>query len=123
MRKNLLLYINHILESIDLIEIIAFNLSKDELVEDFIRYEAILRRLQVMAESTQKLPQDLKNKYSQIEWKEISAFRNILVHDYLGDISEDTVWFIIREKLPSLKIIILEIQKELELTSDKQEKK
>jgi len=113
MNKHYTLYINHIIESIELIEMIVLNLSKNELIKDFIRYEAILRRLQVMAESTQKLPQSLKNQYSEIEWKEISAFRNILVHDYLGDISEDTVWFVIKEKLPSLKNTMLEIQKEL----------
>ena len=52
-----------------------------------------------------------------IEWKDILAFRNILVHDYLGDI--DIVWLIITTYLPELKTTMLKIQQELELTAKK----
>jgi uncharacterized protein with HEPN domain len=42
--------------------------------------------LQTMAEASQKLPESLKAQYPEIEWRKISAFRNVIVHNYLGDI-------------------------------------
>lgn len=117
MKKDLILYVDHILESIDFIELILANYSKEDFIADFIRYEATLRKLQVMAESTQKLPQSMKDKYTNIKWKDISAFRNILVHDYLGDINIDIIWIVITTYLPDLKTTMLKIQEELESIS------
>lgn len=56
-----------------------------------MRYDAILRNLQTMAEATQRLPEEFKNRYPNIPWKDISGFRNILVHDYLGDLDDEIV--------------------------------
>ncbi|MDH3598510.1 MAG: DUF86 domain-containing protein [Candidatus Tectomicrobia bacterium] len=37
-----------------------------------------------------------------IPWREIAAFRNVLVHNYLG-IDLDTVWMIVQRDLPPLE--------------------
>jgi uncharacterized protein with HEPN domain len=50
-----------------------------------------LRNLQTLSEATQQLPDPLKAQTPEIPWRQISGFRNILVHDYLGDIDPDTV--------------------------------
>lgn len=56
-----------------------------------------------MSESTQHLPDDLKQKFPQIPWQEISGFRNILVHNYLGNIDPETVLkVILRQITPKL---------------------
>jgi uncharacterized protein with HEPN domain len=52
---------------------------------DRMRYDAIPRNLQTMSEATQRLSQETKNRYQHISWRDIAGFRNILVHDYLGD--------------------------------------
>jgi len=39
-----------------------------------------------MAESTQRLSEDLKAKAPEVDWRALSGFRNVLVHDYLGGI-------------------------------------
>jgi len=44
----------------------------------------------------------LKAKYTQIDWRTLSAFRNVVVHDYLG-ISLNQIWDIIENDLPALK--------------------
>lgn len=64
--------------------------------------DAVLRNLQVLSESTQRLSEEFKNSNNQIEWYKISGLRNILVHDYLGiDIS--IVWNILTPELTRLK--------------------
>ena len=46
--------------------------------------DAVLRNLHTMSESTQRLSESLKEMSPEIEWRQIAAFRNVLVHDYLG---------------------------------------
>lgn len=104
-------YIIHIIECIDYIN----SYTKDGLEffeQDHKTYDAVLRQLQIMSESTKRLSDDLKGKHKQIAWREIAGFRNILVHDYLGDLDGKIVWSIIADELPKLKIVM---QKELEL--------
>ena len=64
--------------------------------------DAVLRNLQTLAESTQRLSSELKAKYPEIQWQRIAAFRNILVHDYLG-IDIEKIWDISRNDIPELK--------------------
>ena len=96
------LYIAHILESIERIEEYT-STGKGSFVSDRKTYDAVLRNLQTMAESTQNLSDATKNRHRSIEWDKIAGFRNILVHDYLGDTDSDLLWEIIENKLPALK--------------------
>lgn len=65
--------------------------------------DATLRRLQTLAESTQRLSEDLKAKATEIEWRSISGFRNILVHDYLSGIDLKIIGDVIEQDLPDLE--------------------
>jgi len=67
-----------------------------------ILYDAALRNLQTLSEATQHLPEDKKARCPDIPWREISGFRNILVHNYLGDIDPLTVRSVIEQHLPRL---------------------
>ena len=67
--------------------------------------DAVLRNLQVLAESTQRLSNEFKTLHEEIEWNKISGLRNILVHDYLG-IDTETVWNIISKELAALDKIL-----------------
>ena len=56
----------------------------------------------VLGENITKLSENFKNKYNEIEWGKIYAFRNVLAHDYFGILAEE-VWQIIKNDLPKLK--------------------
>lgn len=98
-------YLRHIQESIRRIE--------ENVADGRVRFlashtlqDAVPRNLQTMAESTQSLSDDLKTTYPDIEWDRIAAFRNVLVHDYLG-IDVERVWDITQRDVPELKRAIL----------------
>ncbi len=67
-----------------------------ELVQD-----AVLRNLQVLAESTSRLSDSIKDTEPAVPWPEIKTFRNRLTHGYL-DINLDIVWEVVRRNLPEL---------------------
>jgi uncharacterized protein with HEPN domain len=72
-----------------------------------MRGQLIIRRLQTLAESTQRLSEELKANIPDVDWRNISGFRNILVHDYLGGIDLNTVWDVVENYLDNLREQIL----------------
>jgi uncharacterized protein with HEPN domain len=94
-------YIEHIIDCIDLIndytEYDKFKFMNSSMVQD-----AVIRNLQTLAESTQRLSLELKAQHPEINWKAISGFRNILVHDYLG-LDLELIWTVIENRLPLLR--------------------
>lgn len=107
MNKDDTVYLRHILECL---RRIAEDIreGRERFMESHTLQDAVLRNLQVMAESTQRLSETTKATQPDVEWRKIAAFRNILVHDYLG-IDLDTVWDITQRDVPELKQAVEEM--------------
>ncbi len=99
MSKSWQAYAYHILDVAAKIQRIQ---ARGDLTKDEVLYDATLRNLQTLSEATQMLPDDLKAQFPAIPWREISGFRNILVHNYLGDIDALTVQSVVDRHLPAL---------------------
>jgi uncharacterized protein with HEPN domain len=82
--------------------------NADDFNEDYRNFDACMMNFIVIGEMVEKLSADFKNTYSQVDWKNIKGFRNIVAHDYFG-IDAEEVWQIIRERIPVLKADILKI--------------
>jgi len=102
-------YLSHILECIRRIEE-ATREGREKFLGNYTLQDAVLRNLQTLTESTQRLSDTLKAAHPEIEWKRIAAFRNILVHDYLG-IDMERVWEIVQRDVPTLKRAALALLK------------
>lgn len=96
------LYRIHIQECIARMEIYTKGIDFEEFSKTPMIQDAVLRNLQIMAESTQRLSEEFKSTHPDVDWRKISGLRNILVHDYLG-IDLETVWNILARDLPGLK--------------------
>jgi len=100
MSKSWQPYAQHILDAIARIRRIQ---ARGDLTLDEVLYDAALRNLQTLSEATQLLPQEKKAAWPAIPWREISGLRNILVHNYLGDIDPQTVATVIDKHLQPLE--------------------
>ena len=69
---------------------------------DVESFDATIMNFIVLGEAVGKLSDEFKEKQSQIDWRKIYAFRNVLAHDYFG-IYPAEVWEIITKHLPNLK--------------------
>ena len=105
--KDDTLYLIHILEGIGRIEQYTAE-GKGAFLRDTKTQDAVLRNLQTLSESTQRLSAALKAGHPEIDWVRVGGFRNVLVHDYLG-INFVRVWEIIQNGLPQLKAAIEKI--------------
>ena len=95
-------YLGYISDCIERIEQYTAE-GKETFFTNSMIQDATIRRLQTLAESTQRLSDELKAKATEIDWRGISGLRNILVHDYLGGIDLDIIWDVIERDLPELK--------------------
>ena len=98
--KDNAVYIEHMQDSISRID--EYVESKALFYDSRLVQDAVIRNLQVMAESSQRLSNEIKSQYPDIPWDDISGFRNILVHDYLG-IDLDVIWSVVEQELPRLE--------------------
>ena len=72
--------------------------------------DAVVRNLQTLAESSQRLTDAIKASEPDVPWRAISGFRNILVHDYLA-IDVDAVWLVVDQELPRLRVALQRMEK------------
>ena len=113
MKKEDYIFIEQILESIKDIESFIKEISKDAFFKNKEKQNAIVRSLEVIGEAVKNIPNNLKEKYSSIPWREIAGTRDKIIHHYFG-VDLNMVWDIVKINIPDLKIKILEIKRDLE---------
>jgi uncharacterized protein with HEPN domain len=106
-----IIYLQHISESIDLIQQYLAGAdgdpNRDLFYKDRRTQDAVLRRLETLADAASHLSEVVKVRHAEIPWRQISDFRNVLAHGYT-DIRLERVWEAITEDLPSLKGVVHE---------------
>lgn len=113
MKKDVRIFIEHILECINLIEEYIKEKTKDEFFNSRQLQDAVIRRIEIIGEAVKNLSQEVKDKYLDIPWKRIAGMRDILIHEYFG-IDLELTWRIAEVEISELKKKILEIKKDLE---------
>ncbi|MBU1129516.1 MAG: DUF86 domain-containing protein [Nanoarchaeota archaeon] len=108
MKKNYLIFVEHILDSLKNIELFMKNVKKENFFKDKEKQSAVIRQIEIMGEATKNLPVSFRKQYSQISWKKITGARDKLIHHYFG-VDLDTIWDIVKEDLLILKVQIEKI--------------
>ncbi len=75
-------YLVHIRDRINRIEAYTVE-GKTAFFADLKTQDAVIRNLQTLCESTQRLPDAWKATRPEIDWRTIGDFRNVLAHQYL----------------------------------------
>ena len=112
MNKDPKVFIEHILECIDLIEKYSREITSETFFNSTQHQDAIIRRIEIIGEAVKNLSADIKDKYPDIAWKQIAGMRDILVHEYFG-VDLDLTWQAVKEDIPELKKKIIKIQEAL----------
>jgi len=95
------LLVEDILESCHKIMDYTKDYSFEEFIEDSKTIDAVIRNFEIIGEAANRLPEDFKDLYQDIDWFRMRGFRNRLVHDYFG-IDYSIVWQVKETYLPQL---------------------
>jgi uncharacterized protein with HEPN domain len=110
-KRNLKVYLDDILESIQQIEEYLDGVSEKEFYKDQVRQDAVLRRLEIIGEAVKQIPDGIRNNYKDVPWRKIAGMRDVIIHQYFG-IMLSRVWVAIQRDLPELKMNIQEIREQ-----------
>jgi uncharacterized protein with HEPN domain len=73
---------------------------------------AVVKQLEIIGEAANHLSEQLKALHRDIQWSEIIALRNVLIHEYFG-IDVKLVWDIVQQDIPQLRKKIKDILENL----------
>lgn len=111
MSREWRLYLDDIRSCCDRVLTYTSGLDFEGFVTRSMTYDAVIRNLEIIGEAAKNLPEDVRARYPEIEWRRIAGLRDILAHGYFG-LEPETLWDIVRNKIPLLKIAL---QKEVGL--------
>ena len=96
-----MLYVKHILASIEKIEQYVEDVSFKTFLQDNKTQSAVIRELEIIGEAAKHLSKAF-TKHIDLPWQDITGMRDKLIHDYMG-VDPKVVWKTVKINLPELK--------------------
>lgn len=104
--------LEHILESINNIYEFVDNKTFEQIINDKMRYYAIVYQLVIIGEAANLLTKEFIQNHTETPWREIIGMRNFIVHGY-NVVDKKEVWSVIQNDLAPLKQQIVNYIEEL----------
>jgi uncharacterized protein with HEPN domain len=76
-------------------------MNREQLAEQDLVMDAVLRNITIIGEATKHLPDDMRARMPGIEWKEIAGMRDWISHVYHG-VDPEIVWNVVENEVPEL---------------------
>jgi uncharacterized protein with HEPN domain len=101
-------YLNDIVEYAAKAESFLVGVSLEDFKTNEEKTLAVIRALEVIGEAARNLPKQIRKKYPEVPWDEMTGMRNKLIHDYFG-VNIEVVWRTVKEDLPSMSEAVMEM--------------
>lgn len=76
-------------------------MNREQFAQRELVMDAILRNIEIIGEAAKSLPEDVRSRMPNIEWKKIAGMRDWLAHVYF-QVDEEIVWDAVETKVPEL---------------------
>jgi uncharacterized protein with HEPN domain len=113
MSKDSLFYVADMLDAIEQLETALSETSFAQYEKDWVLRRATERGIEIVSEASRRIPADIKEQYSSIDWRVVAGIGNVLRHDY-RDVSNEIIWNVFEVHLPTLKAALQTIRADLE---------
>jgi len=76
-------------------------MNHDAFFEDTKTQDAVVRNLEIIGEAIKNISVELKDRYPNLQWKELAGLRDKLIHHYFG-VNYDIVWHVVKNELTDI---------------------
>jgi len=104
-KRSVLLFVQDMLEAIGKVERYTAGLTYEQFEANDMVMDAVVRNLEIIGEAARHIPEDLRSRYTGVDWRRVVGFRNIVIHEYF-DVDIEIIWTIVKEQLPILKQVL-----------------
>jgi uncharacterized protein with HEPN domain len=94
--------LQHIYDAILEIEFYLVDNEFTDFIQNSMMRFASVKKMEIIGEASNHVSEEIKSKFSEIEWAQIVGMRNVFVREYFG-IDLELVRQIIKNDLPDLK--------------------
>lgn len=94
-------YLRHILDEVRFVAERSESLSENSFMRDEVLQRAFARSLEIIGEAVKQMPEEVRIKHSNIDWKSLAGLRDRLIHHYFG-VDYALVWDVVKNELPEL---------------------
>ena len=101
MPRDSRVYLGDMLAAAERIRSYTVGLTYQDFLGDTRTVDAVVRNLEILGEAAKQVPESLRSRHPDIEWRKLAGLRDILIHGYFG-IDLDIIWDIVDSKLPPL---------------------
>jgi len=112
MTRNTQLFLQDMLDYIARISDYVEDYDLDRFLKDRKTCDSVLRCLEVIGEAAKNIPDNIREKYSSIPWRDMAGMRDKVIHSYFV-VDFEMVWLVVKEDLPLVRPIIEVILEEM----------
>ena len=94
--------LRHILVEAEFLNGVRETLTREALEHDAVLQRAVVRSLEVIGEASKRVPAQIRDANTDVEWRAMARMRDRLIHDYFG-VDLDIVWRVIQVNSPALQ--------------------
>lgn len=106
--RDLRLFLEDIVHACDKIGRYTVGMTLEKFAKDEKVVDAVARNLEVIGEATKRLPDDLRQRFPDVQWRKMAGLRDVIVHDYFG-IDIPLIWDIVQRDVPIARLKVAAI--------------
>jgi len=105
-------FIQDIFDAIQHIKAFVGDMTLEAFLADEKTRSAVTYKVENIGEAAKNIPREVRTKYRQIPWSDMSKMRDKITHFYFG-INYTTVWKVVKEDMPVIEPLIAQILNDL----------
>jgi uncharacterized protein with HEPN domain len=110
MKRDIGLFIDDILESVNKIEEYLISIGETEFYANPEKQDAVLRRMEIVGDAVKQIPAEFRENHPEVPWQEFAGLRDIVIHQYFG-VTLALIWRFATSDLLKVRDQILAIKK------------